>query len=86
MPDGLGISSVAITDLIDATNVFDTAKSSIIFTVSEVVPSVVHDAISAVSTTVATIPGPQGPPGVQNVYVGATAPANPEIGWIWIQI
>jgi len=26
----------------------------------------------------------QGPPGVQNVYVGPTPPLNPEIGWIWI--
>lgn len=30
------------------------------------------------------VPGLQGPPGVQNVYVGPTPPPSPEVGWIWV--
>ena len=28
--------------------------------------------------------GPQGAPGVQNVYVGTSPPSSPQIDWIWI--
>jgi hypothetical protein len=30
--------------------------------------------------------GPQGPPGLQNVYVQSTAPTSPNLNDIWIQI
>jgi hypothetical protein len=28
--------------------------------------------------------GPQGAPGLQNVFVGPTPPDNPQDGWVWI--
>lgn len=28
--------------------------------------------------------GPQGPPGVQNVYVQPTPPSSPQVNWIWV--
>lgn len=31
-------------------------------------------------------PGVQGAKGVQNVFVGPTAPANPEEDWIWFKV
>lgn len=34
---------------------------------------------------VITVPGPQGPPGVNNVHVGPTPPDNPEPNTVWIQ-
>lgn len=33
-----------------------------------------------------TTVGPQGPPGLQNVYVQTTAPTAPNLNDIWIQI
>lgn len=30
------------------------------------------------------VPGLQGPPGLQNVFVGPTPPPNPQDGWVWI--
>jgi hypothetical protein len=30
--------------------------------------------------------GIQGPKGDQNVYVSTTAPANPQLNWIWVKI
>lgn len=33
-----------------------------------------------------TTQGLQGPKGDQNVYVSATAPANPQLNWIWFKI
>lgn len=74
MSDALGVSTVSISE-----NLFDSANSSAVYTF------VVHDATSSVYVATATIPGPQGPPGVQNVYTGPTPPDNPEIGWIWIE-
>ena len=32
-----------------------------------------------------TAPGPQGPPGLQNVHVDSTPPANPNVNDIWIE-
>jgi hypothetical protein len=33
-----------------------------------------------------TTVGPQGPPGLKNVYVQSTAPTSPNLNDIWIQI
>jgi hypothetical protein len=38
-----------------------------------------------ISTLTVETPGVQGPPGVQNLFVSDTAPADPEIGWVWIK-
>ncbi len=29
--------------------------------------------------------GPQGPPGLQNVFIGPNPPTNPTVNMIWIQ-
>lgn len=42
--------------------------------------------LSPFSVLQVTTPGLQGPKGDQNVYVGATAPANPQLNWIWFKI
>lgn len=35
---------------------------------------------------VLTVPGPQGPPGLQNVVVSATPPEEPFLNLVWIDI
>lgn len=58
-----------------------------------VTPTVTLESDLMVSQIDVEVPGPQGPPGVQNVYVGATNPATipgqewgaEEINYIWIR-
>lgn len=38
------------------------------------------------SNVAIAVPGPQGPPGVQNVFVSSTPPPDPEINTIWIKV
>ena len=53
-------------------------------TASDVIVNTTGPAVGAITETVTT--GFQGPPGLQNVRVQTTAPANPNLNDIWIQI
>lgn len=39
-----------------------------------------------IETVEVAVPGIQGPPGLQNVFVSDTAPSSPSINDIWIEI
>lgn len=50
------------------------------------IPQVTLQVQQAVETVQVAVEGPQGPPGVQNLFVSSTPPQNPKINDIWIQI
>lgn len=63
-----------------------------VITISDVTtaPSIVIDQPDTVQSVMVEVPGLQGPPGLQNVFVG---PDNPSAGWgmaqkgfIWIEV
>lgn len=76
------------------TDVIDSNSNAVGYTVSTVdvievldtnSPSIIETLVAASPNTVEiAVAGPQGPPGLQNVFVGPTPPANPQINWIWI--
>lgn len=86
MSDFLGVYTVEIEGLTDQLIVSPPASN-----LEVVVPS--PDAVDVtvqpgVSFNVAEVyvPGPQGAPGVQNVFVGTTPPENPQENWIWMDV
>lgn len=73
---------------IDADSTFESvvSVSDVTITNAVVASSVTISNADEVPITTIEVPGRQGPPGVQNLFVSPTPPQNPKINDIWIQI
>lgn len=66
--------------------VISTATMPTITVTDMTVPQVSLKVEQEVEVLQIAVPGPQGPPGVQNLFVSSTPPQNPTLNDIWIQI
>lgn len=78
------ITSVSVDGQEDI--VFGNPVTEIVIEDALLVPSIELQVPNEITTIEIAVEGPQGPPGVQNVFVQSTAPTSPNLNDIWIQV